>query len=113
VAGVWGSYHNNRRTGKRLFLTAMYTEIKNMSWIIRNKETKEVIFETFEQSTVDKINTEKYEVVPILEYLVSINGQQPADQVRKPTTELIASGEQYVIPGAEKTPIKKGQGSFW
>jgi len=35
------------------------------------------------------------------------------DQVRKPTTELTETGEQYVIPGAERKCVKKGQTSLW
>lgn len=48
-------------------------EMKTTSWILRNKETKEVICETFDKRKVDALNTEKYEAVPILEYLVSLN----------------------------------------
>lgn len=43
------------------------------SWVIRNKETREVIMETFDKRKVDALNTTKYEAVPILEYLVSLN----------------------------------------
>ena len=35
------------------------------------------------------------------------------DQVRSPKTELTDVGEQYVIPGAEKPPVKRGQGELW
>lgn len=35
------------------------------------------------------------------------------DQVRRPKTELTDVGEQYVIPGAEKPPVKEGQGELW
>ena len=34
-------------------------------------------------------------------------------QVRNPKTELTDVGEQYVIPGAEKPPVKEGQGELW
>ncbi len=43
------------------------------SWILRNKITKEVICETFDPSKVTALNTEKYEAVPIQEYLGSLN----------------------------------------
>lgn len=46
---------------------------RTASWILRNKETKEVIAETFDPRVVAKLNTAKYEAVPILEYLVSLN----------------------------------------
>lgn len=35
------------------------------------------------------------------------------DRQHKPTTELTKIGEQYVLPGAEKTPVKKGQTTLW
>ena len=44
-----------------------------MSWVIRNKETKEVIAETFSRKVVDALNTQKYEAVPIREFLASLN----------------------------------------
>lgn len=48
-----------------------------MSWVIRNKETGEVLFETFSQKVVGALNTKKYEAVPIEEYLGSLNKPQP------------------------------------
>jgi len=50
--------------------------MKTASWIIRDKLTKEVICETFNPAVVAALNIVKYEAVPILEYLVSINGKQ-------------------------------------
>lgn len=47
--------------------------MKTASWIIRDKKTKEIVAETFSQKIVDALNTKKYEAVPILEYLVSLN----------------------------------------
>lgn len=46
---------------------------RTASWVLRNKTTKEVIKETFEQAEVDNLNTDKYEAVPIHEYLASLN----------------------------------------
>jgi len=43
------------------------------SWVIREKETKTVIMETFDPMKVKALNTEKYEAVPIREYLASMN----------------------------------------
>jgi hypothetical protein len=45
------------------------------SWIIREKSTGKVMFETYNPKLVAALNTNKYEAVPILEYLVSINGR--------------------------------------
>lgn len=47
--------------------------MQTASWVIRNKETKEVLCEVFTKRIVEKLNTDKYEAVPILEYLVSLN----------------------------------------
>lgn len=47
--------------------------MKSVSWVIRNKETREVIMETFDRKKVDALNTEKYEAVPIYEYLCGLN----------------------------------------
>lgn len=43
------------------------------SWVIRNKETGEVLFETFDKRKVDALNTAKYEAVPIQQYLSSLS----------------------------------------
>lgn len=51
----------------------MKSYMQTASWVIRNKETKEALFETFNGKLVSKLNTEKYEAVPILEYLVELN----------------------------------------
>ena len=43
------------------------------SWVIREKATGRVLVETFDKKKVDALNTAKYEAVPILEYLGSLN----------------------------------------
>ncbi len=43
------------------------------SWVVRNKVTKEVQFETFSKAIAGAINREKYEAVEILPYLASLN----------------------------------------
>lgn len=43
------------------------------SWVIRNKATREVVMETFDVRRVNALNTEKYEAVPIYEYLQEVN----------------------------------------
>jgi hypothetical protein len=47
--------------------------MKTASWVVREKATGKVLFETFDQNKVDALNIEKYEAVPILEYLSSLN----------------------------------------
>lgn len=43
------------------------------SWVIRNKETGEPVMETFERSTAERINHDKYEAVPVAQHLAEIN----------------------------------------
>lgn len=47
--------------------------MQTASWIIRNKATGAVVMETFNADIIKKINAEKYEAVPVLEYLASMN----------------------------------------
>lgn len=47
-----------------------------MSWVIRNKATGEVLFETFDKRKVDALNTAKYEAVPVQKYLSGLNSTQ-------------------------------------
>lgn len=49
------------------------------SWVIREKESKRVIAETFNPKAVALLNTLKYEAVPIGAYLGSINGNPKWD----------------------------------
>ena len=49
--------------------------MRTASWIIVNRATGQVVFETFQLSVAGKVNTDKYEVVPILEWLQRINRQ--------------------------------------
>jgi hypothetical protein len=46
---------------------------QDMSWVIRNKETGEVILETWQSSLVEKLNTAKYEAVGIYQHLREFN----------------------------------------
>lgn len=49
--------------------------MKTASWIIKNIETGEILFETFNPAIPAKLNTSKYIAVPILDHLVSLNGR--------------------------------------
>ena len=44
-----------------------------MSWVIVEKESLEGVFETFNEMTAKQINTVKYQAVPIMLYLGSLN----------------------------------------
>jgi len=46
---------------------------RTASWVIRNKDTKEVVLETFDAKKVEALNTAKYEAVPIGQYLGELN----------------------------------------
>lgn len=43
------------------------------SWVIVEKTTKNAIFETFNKNVADAINAEKYQAIPILQYLQDFN----------------------------------------
>jgi hypothetical protein len=47
--------------------------MRTASWVIREKSTKIVIMETFDKDKLAALNTDKYEAVPILEYLCDLN----------------------------------------
>lgn len=51
----------------------MSSLLRTASWVIVNKTTNEAILETFSESIAGKINAEKYQAVPILEYLQKLN----------------------------------------
>ena len=46
---------------------------RTASWVLRDKTTKVAVCETFDKRAVDRLNTDKYEAVPILQYLGEIN----------------------------------------
>ena len=45
------------------------------SWVIVDRQTGKAVFETFNAKTKDAINLKKYKVLPILEWLVSLNNR--------------------------------------
>lgn len=51
----------------------MIETIKTTSWVVVNKTTRTAIFETFKQNVAKAINTEKYEALPIEDYLIELN----------------------------------------
>lgn len=48
---------------------------RTASWVIRDKASGKAVMETFNPALVEKVNTAKYEAVPIGQYLGEINGQ--------------------------------------
>jgi hypothetical protein len=47
--------------------------MRTASWVVREKLTGKVVFETFDPEKVQRLNAAKYEAVPILEYLGQVN----------------------------------------
>lgn len=47
--------------------------MKTASWVIRERETGRVICETYNPKAVAALNTARYEAIPILDYLMSLN----------------------------------------
>ena len=45
------------------------------SWVLREKDTGKTVMETSNAEAVQKLNTNKYEAVPIIEHLANLNGQ--------------------------------------
>lgn len=75
------------------------------SWVIREKGTGNVVMETFDRKKVDALNTAKYEAVPILEHLQSINGHQsPASTPEQPPASAKEQAGAVVAPTEAKAP---------
>ena len=47
------------------------------SWVVVERETGRAVCEISGQSVADKINTAKYEAIPIVAYLQSLNRAKP------------------------------------
>lgn len=47
--------------------------MRTASWVVREKSSGKVMFETYSAKLVAALNIDKYEAVPIKEYLASIN----------------------------------------
>jgi hypothetical protein len=52
---------------------------KPASWVIREKASKRVLFETWEEHDTQRIDARFYEAVPILEYLQDLNRRIAAE----------------------------------
>ena len=46
------------------------------SYVIVSKETGKAVFETFNEKTAMAVNAKKYNVMPILQYLYSLNNSK-------------------------------------
>jgi len=54
--------------------------MKTASWVIVDRQTGAVLFETFQASIIPKINTARYEAVPILTYLQHLTKRPQHDK---------------------------------
>lgn len=77
------------------------------SWVIKNKETGEILFETFDREVVDKLNTNKYEAVPILRHLQELNRKPPSGGQPLATEAGVEGKPQTLIPGVEPVTDKQ------
>lgn len=74
------------------------------SWVIRDKATGSVVKETTQKSVADKINTEKYEAVPIGQHLASLN-QTVASNTRNTGNAADASGAIFAAVDSSTTGV--------
>ncbi len=47
--------------------------MKTASWVIVSRDTEKAVLETFDEAVAAKVNNARYRVVPILEWLQSLN----------------------------------------
>lgn len=77
------------------------------SWIIRNKETGEPVKETFQKSVADKVNTDKYEVVPALQHLQELNqeGSKARNYAQRDTSPIADPVKKSPKPKAKVSTL--------
>jgi hypothetical protein len=73
------------------------------SWVLRDKSTGAVVMETSQKSVADKINTAKYEAVPIGQHLASLSSPPTAQGVPANVPQPAQPGTQ-----ASQTPSAQG-----
>lgn len=66
------------------------------SWVIRRKDTGEVIAETLLRHVAGAVNTEKYEAVPVQKHLASLSGENaPSDEMDRLREELEKANNEF------------------
>lgn len=67
-------------------ISSLATGETSASWVVREKQSGKVLFETFDKKKVDNLNTDKYEAVPAYKYLTELNskisGSKPPEDSR-------------------------------
>ncbi len=78
------------------------------SWVIREKETGNVVMETYDKAKVDALNTKKYEAVPIEQHLNELNQKIKADGVKaaieQVTTPISYEDAKSLVAGKTEKP---------
>lgn len=54
---------------------------RDSSWVIRERGSKRVLFETFDKAETERIDARFYEAVPIGEYLAELNRRIAAEEI--------------------------------
>lgn len=86
---------------------------RDSSWVIKNKDTGEVIMETFDKAKVNALNTEKYVAIPILQHLQGLNTtaaatpESAAPISQAPTSDASANPLQSLTPLVAKLSQQK------
>jgi hypothetical protein len=63
--------HINKIEGSNQMSDSSLT--RNSSWVIVDKETGQPVLETFNQDLLQYVNLSRYDIVPIIEWLQSLN----------------------------------------
>jgi hypothetical protein len=75
------------------------------SWVIKERETGAILFETFNPEVEKRLNQKKYEAVPILEHLQSLNRSARnllVDEVESPVTPISDATQKNDQPRYEE-----------
>lgn len=76
------------------------------SWVVREKQSGKVLFETFDKKKVDNLNTDKYEVVPAYKYLTELNskisGTKPPEGALTQASPVL-NAEEFKASGSKQT----------
>ena len=80
---------------------------KSASWVIVNKETGEPVLETYNEKILSKLNTEKYEAIPALKYLVALNKKIKENPTMKPASPAQLAARKRFAEMARSGAFKK------
>lgn len=87
---------------------------RTASWVIKNKETGDVVMETFDKKKVDALNTKKYEAVPIQEHLASLSEKPPKAEPQEPMFSRAAPVWRSALrDGVATIPAKAQSADGW